>query len=108
MGREARSSCPFSPRLSIAGRGGPALPCKRPAIRSRVAAEDARMLNYLAPGTIRRPFARYSHGVEVPPGSRLVLCSGQLGIAADDTVAADAQAQTERCFANVAAILAEA
>jgi enamine deaminase RidA (YjgF/YER057c/UK114 family) len=66
------------------------------------------MLNYLAPGTIRRPFARYSHGVEVPPGSRLVLCSGQLGIAADDTVAADAQAQTERCFANVAAILAEA
>lgn len=62
----------------------------------------------LAPSTIRPPFARYSHGVEVPPGQRLVLCSGQLGIAADERIPEDAGAQAELCFANIAAILGEA
>lgn len=63
------------------------------------------MLVYHTPPTIRAPFARYSHGVEVPPGARLVVCSGQLGIAADDAIPEDAGAQTELCFANIAAIL---
>jgi enamine deaminase RidA (YjgF/YER057c/UK114 family) len=66
------------------------------------------MFRYLAPTTIRPPFARYSHGVEVPPGKSLVLTSGQLGIAADDSVPDDAGAQAELCFANAVAILAEA
>ena len=57
----------------------------------------------LAPAAIRKPFARYSHGIEVPPGMRLVLCSGQLGIAANDRVPPDAAAQAELCFENVAA-----
>ncbi|WP_274628460.1 RidA family protein [Arvimicrobium flavum] len=65
------------------------------------------MLNYLTPTSIKPPFARYSHGVEVPAGSRLVFCSGQLGIAADDAVPEDAGAQAELCFANIAAILRE-
>jgi enamine deaminase RidA (YjgF/YER057c/UK114 family) len=64
-----------------------------------------RMLN---PPTIRPPFARYAHGVEVPPGARLVVTSGQLGIAADESVPPDARAQADICFANCAAILAEA
>jgi len=59
----------------------------------------------LNPSTIRAPFARYSHGVEVPAGARLVVCSGQLGITADDKVPEDAGAQAELCFANIAAIL---
>jgi enamine deaminase RidA (YjgF/YER057c/UK114 family) len=62
----------------------------------------------LTPTTIRPPFARYAHGVEVPPGARLVVTSGQLGIGADDTVPQDARAQADLCFANCAAILAEA
>lgn len=62
----------------------------------------------LAPTSIRAPFARYSHGVEVMAGSRLVFCSGQLGIAADESVPEDARAQADLCFANIAAILAEA
>lgn len=66
------------------------------------------MLRPLNPASIRAPFARYSHGVEVPAGARLVFCSGQLGISADDQVPADADAQAELCFANLAAILAEA
>ncbi len=66
------------------------------------------MLRFLTPATIKPPFARYSHGVEVPAGKRLVLCSGQLGIGPDDTVPEDVGAQAELCFANIAAILAEA
>ncbi|MDX8515803.1 RidA family protein [Mesorhizobium captivum] len=66
------------------------------------------MLKYLAPQSIKPPFARYSHGVEIPAGKRIVLCSGQLGIAQDDTVPEDAGAQTELCFKNIAAILSEA
>jgi len=60
----------------------------------------------LAPASIRAPFARYSHGIAVPAGARLVFTSGQLGIAADDTIPAGCAAQAELCFANIAAILA--
>ncbi|MEQ8481501.1 MAG: RidA family protein [Hoeflea sp.] len=62
-------------------------------------------MKYHTPATLRAPFARYSHGVEVPPGHRLVLCSGQLGIGPDDTIPEGVEAQTELCFANVAAVL---
>jgi enamine deaminase RidA (YjgF/YER057c/UK114 family) len=62
----------------------------------------------LVPPTIRPPFAAYSHGVEVPSGARLVVTSGQLGLRADDTLPEDARAQADVCFANCAAILAEA
>jgi enamine deaminase RidA (YjgF/YER057c/UK114 family) len=66
------------------------------------------MFRFLAPKSIRPPFARYSHGVEVPAGRKLVLCSGQLGIGVDDAVPEDAGAQAELCFRNIAAILGEA
>jgi enamine deaminase RidA (YjgF/YER057c/UK114 family) len=62
----------------------------------------------LTPSTIRPPFARYSHAVEVAAGSRLVFVSGQLGANPDDSVPAGVEAQTEICFRNIAAILAEA
>ena len=66
------------------------------------------MLRRLAPPSIRPPFARYSHGVEVPSGKRLVVCSGQLGIGPDDSIPDDAGAQAELCFSNIEAVLAEA
>lgn len=62
----------------------------------------------LTPASIRAPFARYSHGIEVPANSRLVFCSGQLGIAVDETIPEDVRAQADLCFANISAILAEA
>jgi enamine deaminase RidA (YjgF/YER057c/UK114 family) len=43
-----------------------------------------------------------------PSGLRWVLTSGQWGIGADDQVPVDARAQADLCFANCAAILAEA
>lgn len=65
-------------------------------------------MKMLAPASISPPFARYAHGVEVPGGTRLAVTSGQLALAADGTVPDGARAQAELCFANCAAILAEA
>lgn len=62
----------------------------------------------LNPHTIASPVAKYSHGVEVPAGSRIVRTSGQLGIAADGSVPEGAEQQAAICFGNIRAILAEA
>ena len=66
------------------------------------------MFRFLTPKTIKPPFARYSHGVEIPAGKRFVLCSGQVAIEPDDRVPEDVEAQTELCFKNITAILGEA
>ncbi|WP_376704080.1 RidA family protein [Mesorhizobium sp. ISC25] len=66
------------------------------------------MFKFLTPKSIKPPFARYSHGVELPPGKRLVLCSGQVAITADDRIPEEPRAQAELCFQNIAAILGEA
>ena len=65
-------------------------------------------MNPLSPSTIHPPFAPYSHGIELPAGSRLVFCSGQLGIAADGHVPPECAGQARLCFDNIAAILKEA
>jgi enamine deaminase RidA (YjgF/YER057c/UK114 family) len=61
----------------------------------------------LSPASIKPPLARYSHGIAVPAGLRLVFTSGQLGTAADGGIPGDCEAQADLCFANLAAILAE-
>lgn len=65
-------------------------------------------MKMLSPPTIAPPFAAYAHGVEVPAGARLVVTSGQLALGGDGTVPPNARAQADLCFANCAAILAEA
>jgi enamine deaminase RidA (YjgF/YER057c/UK114 family) len=60
-----------------------------------------------SPG-IHPPLAHYAHGVEVPAGSRLVFCSGQLGIDLDAKVPEDVGAQADLCFRAIASILGEA
>jgi enamine deaminase RidA (YjgF/YER057c/UK114 family) len=65
------------------------------------------MIKSLAPSTIRRPFARYAHGVEIPSGARWIMTSGQLGITLDDSIPGGSEAQAQLCFAACAAILAE-
>ena len=62
----------------------------------------------LSPTTIHPPFAPYSHGVEVPSRSRLVFCSGQLGIGADGAIPSDCAGQAKLCFESIEAILGEA
>jgi len=61
----------------------------------------------LSPSSVRPPLARYSHGIAVPADHRLVITAGQLGIGPDETIPEDSEAQSDLCFANIAAILAE-
>ena len=65
-------------------------------------------LRHLRPPSIRKPFARYSHTVEVPAGARWLLCSGQLGISTTDQIPDSAEAQAVLCFEAIGACLAEA
>lgn len=59
----------------------------------------------LTPTTLRQPFARYAHGVEIPAGWRIVQTSGQLGIRNDDSIPLGAYEQAVICFDNIAEIL---
>ncbi|MBT9369415.1 RidA family protein [Rhizobium sp. CSW-27] len=60
------------------------------------------------PPSVRKPFGHYNHGLLVPPGAQLLVTSGQLGIAPDDTIPSDVTGQAELCFEAIRAILAEA
>lgn len=62
----------------------------------------------LTPDTLRAPFSRYAHAVEVAAGARLLFVSGQLGVGPDDAVPEGAAAQAELCFDNVEAVLTAA
>jgi 2-iminobutanoate/2-iminopropanoate deaminase len=66
------------------------------------------MKRSITPASIRPPFARYSHAVEVVAPARLLFVSGQLGVAADDTVPDNVEDQAVLCFENIKAILGEA
>lgn len=62
----------------------------------------------LTPAHIAPPFGAYSHGIASAPASRVIVTSGQLGLAADGTCSDRVADQAEQCFANIDAILAEA
>jgi 2-iminobutanoate/2-iminopropanoate deaminase len=62
----------------------------------------------ITPSAIRAPLARYSHAVLVAPGAQLLVTSGQLGVAPDDTVPDDVEEQCVLCFESIRAILTEA
>lgn len=62
----------------------------------------------LTPARIAPPFGAYSHGIATAPGQRIIVTSGQLGMAPDGTVPESVAAQARICFANITAILAQA
>jgi len=62
----------------------------------------------LSPSGIHPPFSNYSNGIEIVSRSRLVFCSGQLGVAPDGTIPPDIEGQATLCFDNIRAILLEA
>ncbi len=65
-------------------------------------------MRHITPKAIRPPFARYSYGVEIPSGYRILVCSGQLGVSPDDQVPEAIEEQTHLCFRNIGAVLEEA
>lgn len=59
----------------------------------------------ISPTDVHPPFAPYSHAIEVAAGSRLLFCSGQLGIGPDAAIPPDCAGQAELCFSNIEAVL---
>jgi 2-iminobutanoate/2-iminopropanoate deaminase len=62
----------------------------------------------LSPAGIHPPFSNYSNGIEIVSRSRLVFCSGQLGISPDAAIPDGIEGQARLCFENIRAILNEA
>ncbi len=62
----------------------------------------------LSPSGIHPTFSNYNHGIEIVSRSRLVFCSGQVGIGVDDGIPEDCAGQARICFENIRATLAEA
>lgn len=60
------------------------------------------------PGSIVKPFAAYSQGVEVPPNARWLYIAGQVGVNPDGTIAGSSEQQVERAWQNVLAVLSAA
>lgn len=60
------------------------------------------------PTSIAAPFGGYAHGALAATPGEMLFTSGQLGMAPDGATPEDAGAQAAICFANIAAILAEA
>ena len=60
------------------------------------------------PGGIAGPFGHYDHGVEAVNVSRLLHVSGQVGTDPDGGVPDSVEAQIERVWLNIEAVLAEA
>ncbi len=60
------------------------------------------------PDSIAPPAGAYSHAIEVPAGARRLYVSGQVGVAPDGTLGADAGEQARIIWDNIASILAEA
>src|SRR5262249_14234446 len=65
-------------------------------------------MRHITPKTIRPPFARYSYGVEIPPGHRILVCSGQHGSGPAGRVAGTVEEQSQLCFRYIEAVLTDA
>lgn len=64
------------------------------------------MLQKIVPEGIMQPFNNaYSHGVVIPPNSRVLHLSGQIGARPDGVVPDDVEEQAENVWNNVMAIL---
>jgi 2-iminobutanoate/2-iminopropanoate deaminase len=51
------------------------------------------------------PGAGYSHGIELPPQTRLLYIAGQLGVTAEGKFAPDIAGQAEQAWRNLGAVL---
>ena len=66
------------------------------------------MITLHNPDTAPSPASLYSQAAEVGPGKRWLHISGQVGAAADGTLAEGFEAQSDQVWRNIAALLAAA
>ncbi|MFT5115647.1 MAG: 2-iminobutanoate/2-iminopropanoate deaminase [Parasphingorhabdus sp.] len=61
-----------------------------------------------SPDSVAEPFGPYSHAVEVPPGSRMLYISGEVGANPEGIVPESIEDQAECLWQNIVAILSSA
>ena len=66
------------------------------------------MITLRNPDTVVAPASFYSQAAEVGPGKRWLHISGQVGAAPDGTLAEGFEAQSDRVWRNIAALLGAA
>ncbi len=64
------------------------------------------MLKAIATPNAPKPFSNYAQGISVPPGSRIVHVSGQVGATVAGDIPDDPRRQHELSWENVLAVLA--
>ena len=69
---------------------------------------EVNVLKTYNPSAIAAPFGHYDHGVEAVNVSRLLHISGQVSVDPDGSVPATVEAQSERVWFNIEAVLAAA
>jgi enamine deaminase RidA (YjgF/YER057c/UK114 family) len=65
------------------------------------------MIRFFNPKTIAKPASRYSHGALAEAGVRWLHISGQVGVDPDGKIVKGIEAQMERAFQNVFAVVRE-
>lgn len=60
---------------------------------------------FFNPQSITQPFNPYSHGAEVPAGSKLLFLAGQVGSDLEGNVAPDFESQIRKTYANIQEVL---
>ncbi len=65
-------------------------------------------MKFLNPKSISAPASRYSQAVVVPAGGERLIISGQIGANSDGSLSDGLEAQMERAWLNMFAILEEA
>ena len=66
------------------------------------------MVRHFNPDAIGTPQAAYSHGAEVNPGARYIFSAGQVGMGEGGKVLEGIEAQAEKVYGNLRAILEDA
>ena len=78
---------------------------RQPPPPQRVA-EALRANRRYNPANMAPPFSQYSHGVAIPPASRIVYSAGQVGFGENHTLPEDFAAQADNVWRNLGRILA--
>ncbi len=65
-------------------------------------------MKQLSPDRMAAPLGAYSQGVEVPPGARWLVVSGQVGVDTQGAIADGIEAQSEWVWRNLTTCLEEA